>query len=175
MNLEQFSYRDSNRDPVLLLPECPLLLVDQHFLSEWKGIDSDDYERACAVEGYCGRIRVGSGYGVILNDVPLATRFLKTGTGAVAIVCGFLEEFEIAGILDCVDQRAATDIHSLHAPTGRMVLFEAGNPGDDPDQSENRALVFWDFLPGDYRVETFALSKMRPDGLPLVVHRIVAS
>ena len=56
----------------------PLLLIEKVFLPYWDGYAPTetgvtDYERACKVGDYLGRIEVGPGYGVVLGEEPFST------------------------------------------------------------------------------------------------------
>jgi hypothetical protein len=76
----------------------PLLLLDERDLASWGGVVDEieaprteqsfstggkrtDYDRACAVRGYLGRISVGAREALVLDDIPMQTTWVPP-TGA---------------------------------------------------------------------------------------------
>jgi hypothetical protein len=55
----------------------PLLLANSQFLMCWQGIEADDYELACSIEGYSGKIESHGTEYIVLNDEPLQTTVLR--------------------------------------------------------------------------------------------------
>src|SRR4051812_20544359 len=76
----------------------PLLLLQEELLPHWGGSDpltggsgayggpsvtsgrapASDYDRACAVQGYLGLMRVGPGEGLVLGDEPMQTAWWRS-------------------------------------------------------------------------------------------------
>ena len=71
-----------------------MLLIPHSLLGEWGGANldtpmvGDDYERACAVSSYLGRIPVGRGFALVLGDAPDSTTVLQSVLGFVLLRWG---------------------------------------------------------------------------------------
>lgn len=71
----------------------PLVLLDEHLLELWKGVgdaewspgSGTDYDRACSIEGYLGRLKVSDGEALVLGDEPMPTCALAGDFGAVLV------------------------------------------------------------------------------------------
>ena len=64
----------------------PLILIGQSALSQWLGIDSADYERACLVEDYVGVLDVGGSQAIVLGDEPCQTSSFIDDTENVFLI-----------------------------------------------------------------------------------------
>ena len=76
----------------------PLIVLDEQLLDAWGGIPLDDtdpatpndYERTRTIRDYLGMLPVGDGWGVVLNDEPLATTWWALPDGDSSIFVRWL-------------------------------------------------------------------------------------
>ena len=57
----------------------PLLVLPRAALADWQGTDGDDYERACAVQGYADIVRIEGREALVLGDEPFPTAVFRRG------------------------------------------------------------------------------------------------
>jgi hypothetical protein len=142
-----------------IYPECPLLVTDVSNLPFWGGIHSGDYGRACAVEGDFGFLPVGEGGGVIFGDHICAACFFQPSPDEAILITGLAEFLPKNFDSGWFSGRDSGESVSFRSPTGKLILFESGNPGSNPDESENRAFLLFEMTPGDIRVDFFQVRK----------------
>lgn len=82
----------------------PLICLGRSTVESWKGGDGlgeqdlevtgygNDYERACAIDGYLGVIPVSRSIGIVLGDMPLETTAITSPEGLPLIVRVFYSE-----------------------------------------------------------------------------------
>ncbi|GAA1618865.1 Imm21 family immunity protein [Actinoplanes couchii] len=129
----------------------PLIVVPRSALPAWGGGDTDDYERACAVDGYVGLIPVGSPAALVLGDEPANTTYLPEERLFVRWLAAYAEKDLIDGARRAVDDGVPWDIDEdvRWVVDGPVVLFDAAWPGTELED-DNHLLI--DPGPGTYRV-----------------------
>lgn len=126
----------------------PLVCVELKLADSWLGVAgnsitegldrelANDYERACRVGDYLGKVPLGDGYAWILGDMPLETMIWLSPGKLPRIVRVFYgdpgvdvaEMLETAGNLDFTDPAEALEVEVRSAP---IVVFDSAYPGSD--------------------------------------------
>ncbi len=63
----------------------PLVLVPRRHASKWRGIETDDYIDACAVDSYLGVVSRPWGEAVVLGDEALRTTAITRGADVLLV------------------------------------------------------------------------------------------
>ena len=138
----------------------PLVLIEKNLLHEWGGIDtssdpdySSDYDRACTVDDYAGKLSIPGGEVIIFGDEPSRTSFVRFSDRKFMIV-----RWRWAPDADTVN-RYLQELDKLHFKyNGRIqtrfndnnvLIFDSSIR--DPGSTE---LLSIDLLPGSYVLET---------------------
>lgn len=108
----------------------PLIVVPESVLSAWAGGDGDDYDRACAVDGYAGLVSVGQSHALVLGDEPASTAFLPD-RGAFVRWGAADSEHELLGSIDAALGTAVWEETLVWNVPGPMALFDSAWPGDE--------------------------------------------
>lgn len=147
----------------------PLLLLPAGLLESWQGIDAPegrvihtesqwdpdgpatDYDRACDVEGYLGKIDVGGGHALVLGDEPMATTFLETDEGGILVrwFQADSEEELLTAVRNLDSPPETEEADFLQWTEGPLLLFDSACPGAEVE--EDRLVV--DLPPGTYLVD----------------------
>ncbi|MEW1914083.1 Imm21 family immunity protein [Kitasatospora sp. NPDC085895] len=102
----------------------PLIVVPEAVLEAWSGSAGDDYDRACAVEGFTGLIEVGSAQALVLGDEPASTAYLPERGVFVRWSAAESEEAMLAGV-DTAMRTASWESELLWQVPGPVVLFDS--------------------------------------------------
>ncbi|MEU9498472.1 Imm21 family immunity protein [Streptomyces sp. NPDC048196] len=138
---------ESTGGPFVLLPATHAL--------DWQGIEGDDYDAACLVEDYLGRVEFGPEDqkvpGIVVADEPLPTTFLPDlqcflqwsyAPSEQALVDGARSSFHD---IDDWHQGPALDVQD------QLIVFDATVPGHSLEEAETLPVS----LPaGSYRFHT---------------------
>ena len=99
----------------------PLLVIEEHRLPSWRGLEDGDCDRACAVTDYVGRLEVGDGQGLVLGDEPAMTAAAVRSDGVVFVRWHAADDplavelaitaLERVGTVDAVDQGMVLQWH----------------------------------------------------------------
>ena len=149
----------------------PLALVAREYLPAWRGAEGDDYERACAVDGYAGVIDVRGSQALILGDEPCQTSIYQSAALGLLIVRWQWAEDE-ESVQQAIEKLVAADFKNpeeeieYRVDDESLALFDAVTPGDE---SAGLALE----LPvARYVVPTVCY--VPDEQTSLIVHRFVA-
>ncbi len=117
----------------------PLLVLESRRLRDWGGLETGDYDRACATTSVVDAIEVGDGLGMLLGDEPAMTAVVERADGLAFV------RWHAADDVDAVERAIVAMQRSPSmqgTPTGRsfdwtdeaLVVFdsvEAGQRTDD--------------------------------------------
>jgi hypothetical protein len=166
----------------------PLLLLDERDLAIWGGVVDEiegaradrsfspggkrtDYDRACAVRGYLGRISVGAREALVLGDMPMPTTWLpRTGsTGGMLARWMFAEnEQEFLSALQGISQGVFKREFCLSVERSPLILFDSAFAGRNVKKRPEDYISI-ELDPGIYEVET---AIYEPDAqTSMVLHR----
>jgi hypothetical protein len=114
----------------------PVLLLPAELAASWTGAGGQDYERACAPDGYVqtkrggvGTLSVGTGMGIVLSE-ELTTMWLPTADGGVVV-----RGPEVSGMTAREARKSLPKAGwkvvapALELNDGRVVLFDAAAAG----------------------------------------------
>ena len=168
----------------------PLICIEQDALNLWHGVTGqgvaastlenadfpNDYELACSIDGYLGKLRLNQREALVLGDEPLSF-FNWQPAGQLPTLVGiyYCDEFdEIPELLPPLQSLfLISPIDSLHITfhTPRICIFDSAWPGSDCLQKQSSFMI--DVPPGHYIVETRV---MQPDAnTSLLLHTFVSS
>tara|TARA_R110002072_G_scaffold33030_9_gene100250 strand:+ start:2604 stop:3092 length:489 start_codon:yes stop_codon:yes gene_type:complete len=129
----------------------PLILISRSSLAYWKGVNSDDYDRACAIDDYAGVISVSDSQGLVFGDEPCETAIYYSESIGVLIVRWQWAEGEssVQNIIDTLteeDFKNSEEEIEYKSNDGSLLLFDSVLPGDeaeglDVNLSESNYLV----------------------------------
>ncbi|BDM69390.1 hypothetical protein HEK616_28770 [Streptomyces nigrescens] len=118
----------------------PFVIVSATHAALWRGIEGEDYDEACLVEDYLGRVEFGPAAqkvpGIVVADEPLPATFLPDlqcllqwsyAPSAEALIDGAHSSFDR---IDDWHQGPVLDIH------GQLIMFDATVPGHSLEQAE---------------------------------------
>jgi len=154
----------------------PLLLIEKNLLPAWCGYRFKeegvltDYERACKVLDYVGKVRIDDGYGLVLGEEPFATTWYQPNSPGIGLivrwVCAENETAVINALYNLPDVPWEQTGVSLDLTTGDLILFDSSLPGTDIDDWLNLTVPR-----GSYSVETL---HFQPDKqTSLILHRLL--
>jgi hypothetical protein len=167
----------------------PLLLMDERDLANWGGIVDEvkwprteqsfspgemhtDYDRACAVRGYLGRISVGPREALVLDDMPMQTTWVPpTGSdGGMLARWMFAEsEDEFFGWLHMIPDAIFCPDFRFVVDGSPLVLFDSAFAGRNVKKRPKDYLLI-ELEPGYYTIST---ALYQPDvRTSMVVHRL---
>jgi hypothetical protein len=133
----------------------PLIVLPVEIAHHWKGIDPPpdaqpregwkwgepdgpdcDYDRACGIAGDLGILEVGPGQALILGDMPMITAFLPGPDGGLLVRMGYAESVAAArrAVARVPEDLWQPTEYELCVGAGPLLLFDAGNAGDDPPE-----------------------------------------
>ncbi|MFB6440147.1 Imm21 family immunity protein [Streptomyces sp. NPDC056411] len=118
----------------------PFVIVSDAHAALWQGIEGDDYDEACLVEDYLGRVEFGPDAqkvpAIVVADEPLPATFLSEFQCVLQWSYAPSEEVLIDGARSSFDriddwhQGPALDVH------GQLIMFDATVPGHSLEQVE---------------------------------------
>jgi hypothetical protein len=129
----------------------PLVLLEVGLVGSWSGYRGD-YEAACEVTGYVGRIALeeGSGSAIIIGDEPLPAAFIPDLPAIVQCVYASEKEILISGARSLIGDVSDWELGPEFETRGELKLFDAALPGvESPGESIPIVLGV-----GLYRVDT---------------------
>ncbi|MFJ8431498.1 Imm21 family immunity protein [Kitasatospora sp. NPDC094019] len=110
-------------------------MVPELVPEEWSGpagngdaVD-DDYDRACAVEGFVGLLRIGSAEGLALGDEPASTAY-PPGRGVFVRWSAAESEEALLGRVNAATRAASREPERTWRVPGPVVLFDAARTGE---------------------------------------------
>ncbi|MGG2464406.1 Imm21 family immunity protein [Streptomyces sp. RGM 3693] len=133
----------------------PFVIVPAPHAAVWQGIEGDDYDEACLVEDYVGRVEFGPAAqkvpGIVVADEPLPATFLPDlqcllqwsyAPSEQALIDGARRSF------DGIDNWHQGPVLDVHDP---LIMFDATIPGNSLEQAETLSVS----LPtGSYQFHT---------------------
>jgi hypothetical protein len=168
----------------------PLLLIEERFLDEWGGVidhiqgpreeksyspdgKRTDYDRACAVSEYIGRIDVGTGAALVLGDMPMQTTWISKvpWNGGMLARWMFAEsDAEFSGWLQTITGELFHPEFKFFVEQTPLVLFDSGFAGRNIKKRMNECLLIA-LEPGSYEIST---AIYQPDNqTSMVLHRFI--
>lgn len=166
----------------------PLLLLDERSLDSWGGVvdriegprreksyspggEPTDYDRACAVSGYLGRIPVGAGEAMVLGDMPMQTTWVSwssVGGGMLARWMFAESDADFLRWLQLIPEAIFRPEFQFSVEGSPLVLFDSAFAGRNVKQRPEEYLSI-ELEPGTYEIET---AVYQPDArTSMVVHR----
>lgn len=166
----------------------PLLLLSEESLANWGGVfalvsgpaatesyspggSPTDYDRACAVDGYFGRITVGAEEAVVLGGEPLQATwapFRRPSSGMIVRWVFGETESEFLSWIDKVPDAIFHAEGAFQVKGPRLLLFDSALPGRKAKNRPDEYLLI-EFKPGTYQIKT---AVYQPDArTSMVVHR----
>jgi hypothetical protein len=130
-----------------------------------------DYDRACAVSGYLGRIPVGTGEAMVLGDMPMQTIWVSRRllNGGMLARWMFAEsDAEFLRWLQVIPDTVFRPEFSFSIKESPLVLFDSAFAGRNVRKRPEEYLSI-EFQPGTYEIKT---AVYEPDAqTSMVVHR----
>jgi hypothetical protein len=110
-----------------------LVLCTKEAADAWTGVDADDYDLACTVEGFLGTVSSHGNSYLVFADEPMETTFLLNWDTVVVaqwVSCSSKSRANelLTALPDQLDVLAPEVTFELANPTAR--LFDAGTPGE---------------------------------------------
>lgn len=170
----------------------PLLLLEERELASWGGVVDEiegpgseqsfspggkrtDYDRACAVRGYLGRISVGAREALVLDDMPMQTTWVPRtgGVGGMLARWMFAEsEAEFLRSLQAIPPGVFHREFRFVVERSPLVLFDSAFAGRNVSKRPAEYLSI-ELAPGTYEIET---AVYQPDAYTcMVIHRFEPS
>jgi Immunity protein 21 len=167
----------------------PLLLLYEGSLDKWGGVIDQiegpqieksyspsgkrtDYDRACAVSGYLGKIRVGLGEALVLDDMPMQTTWVprESADGGMLARWMFSEsDAEFVHWLRVIPDAIFRTEVQFSVEGSPLVLFDSAFAGRNVRKRPDDYLII-ELRPGLYAVKT---GVYQPDTrTSIVVHRL---
>jgi Immunity protein 21 len=145
----------------------PLICVERERAQSWLGVSGNsvkqgadstyatDYERACQISDYLGKVKLADQYALVLGDMPLQTLIWRTRSGLPRIVRVFYGDpgVDVTQLLDEnheLDFSSPLEIVDVEFKFEQIVIFDSALPGIRAHESQ----LMLEFLPGNYRVLT---------------------
>lgn len=168
----------------------PLLLLDERDLASWGGVVDEiegprteqsfspggrrtDYDRACAVRGYLGRILVGAREALVLDDMPMQTTWVSptSADGGMLARWMFAEsEADFLRWLRAIPRGIFRREFGFLVERSPLVLFDSAFAGRNVRKRPAEYLSI-EMDPGMYEIET---AVYQPDTQTcMVIHRSV--
>ncbi|MFE3650677.1 Imm21 family immunity protein [Streptomyces sp. NPDC059152] len=133
----------------------PFVIVPAAHAADWQGIEGEDYDEACLVEDYLGRVEFGPAErkvpGIVVADEPLPATYLSDLQCLLQWSCAPSEQALIDGArssfegIDDWHRGPVLDVHD------QLIMFDATAPGHSLEQGETLPVS----LPaGSYRFHT---------------------
>jgi hypothetical protein len=160
----------------------PLICVERDIALQWQGVTGtgilgesknfykNDYERACSIRDYLGKIKMGEREALILGDMPLETLIWRTRDQCLSIVRVFYADAdtdikELLGSSGDFDFTNPVESISFFSSTHELIVFDSAYAGKDIG---NVHLDF-ELSPGAYSILT---KQFEPnDRTSVLIHR----
>ena len=149
-----------------------LILLPEPLLSEWRGIDSDDYDRACAISNsWLNTIPVQRGQGLVLGGEPGMVLVTLSNEGLPILIRWVYAEDEDELVEFALQGKSVTKSETAITFSNTFVewrLFNAAtNPSSDSPTMRPISLPF-----GQIRIETVYCESQKNAA---IVHRFSKS
>lgn len=162
----------------------PLICVASELSHCWLGVGANsiaygsdqtyanDYERACSVSDYLGKVALGDGYALVLGDMPLETVIWQMPYKLPSIVRVYYADpdVNVIKILESaqeIDFSCPVETVELDVRSTPMIVFDSAYPGKDVVT----ACLSFDLPPGMYSVLTKPFNP--DDRTSLLLHTFV--
>jgi hypothetical protein len=148
----------------------PLIIIGRKSLADWQGIESNEYDRACAVDDYAGVINVSTSQALVLGDEPCQTAIYHSKSLGVLIVRWqwAKSESSVQNIVECLtaeDFKKAEEETDYRVDDSSLLLFDSVSAGDGVTGMSLS-------LPeATYRVATICYAP--DDDTSLILHRFI--
>ena len=173
-SLDSVALKDmSNRMNSIKSSGGPLICVESELAQSWLGVRgnsilkgpdrvySSDYERACRVPDYVGKVALENRSALILGDMPLETLIWSLPDQLPRIVRVFYADpgVDVTKVLEStqeLDFTSPIELTEVDIGSVRMVVFDSAIPGKDV----GNMYVSFELSPGPYSVFT---KRFQPD------------
>lgn len=154
----------------------PLVLMDSGLAELWRGTIGNsgsslavtDYERACLINGFIGKVDVGGGEAIVLGDEPAQSAMVKIESGLFMVVRWVWADNEADVLKSLEGPLLSKDFEdcgfTIALPTGNPTLFDSALSNGI---AENGAVLITE--PGKYRAST--LWHRPTPNLNIIVHQ----
>jgi hypothetical protein len=153
----------------------PLILLEEHLLSHWHGIQTDDYDRACGIDDYLGLLDVGSGRALVLGEEPMPTAWQPLSAPAEGMFVRWQYADDNESVVEAIADlsKASWEVTGIvYDLTGSsLLLFDATCPGEDPDCNRTGCKLNIVLKEKRYLIETANYTP--DDNTALILHRFV--
>ncbi len=117
----------------------PLLVLESRRLRDWGGLETGDYDRACATTSVVDAIEVGDGLGMLLGDEPAMTAVVERADGLAFVRWHAADDVDAVERAIVAMQRSPT---MQGTPTGlsfewtddALVVFDSVEAGSEQTQ-----------------------------------------
>jgi len=153
----------------------PLILLEEHLLSHWHGINTGDYDRACGIDDYLGLLDVGSGRALVLGEEPMPTAWLPLSGSAEGMVVRWQWADDDESVVEAIADLSKASWEAtgivFDVADRSVVLFDATCSGKDPDCNRTGCKLNIVLKEKRYSIET---AHYTPDeNTALILHRFV--
>jgi hypothetical protein len=163
----------------------PLICAESELAQYWLGVDgnsiccgpngvyANDYERACSVSDYLGKIALGNRHALILGDMPLETLIWQLPDKLPRIVRVYYADPDV-DVAKRLESRQDLDFSSpvetmvVDVKSSPMIVFDSAYPGKDVGSTH----LSFELSPGMYSVVTKPFSP--DDRTSVLVHKFVS-
>jgi immunity protein 21 of polymorphic toxin system len=152
----------------------PLLLLELELLPFWQGIlegpaEMTDYDRACQITSYVGKIEVGPSFGIVLSGEPLSTTWYEASNLGNSFIARWVcAEDELAVVsalgsvpIDTTWEQTGVNFETSHR---ELIVFDSSCSSSAID-----TYLAIELRPGRYSIET--LNYEPNDQVSLILHR----
>ncbi len=139
------------------------------------GIDTSDYDRACAIDDYLGLLDIGPGQGLALGEEPMPTAWRSFPEWAGGMFVRWQWADDDDSVVNAIAELREvswepTEIVFSVANTG-LVLFDSACPGKDPDCNQTVCRLNIKLKEVRYDIET---AHYQPnENIALILHRLM--
>ena len=148
----------------------PFIFAEDEHKCYWKGVEENDFEEACDVEGYLGEIQKQNGQFLVLGDEPLRTSmFSSSSIGFCFVRWEWADSEELVEVLmNNFDPLICEKLEEDYVATfrgGMYSLFDSVNAGCAAESIQTK------LQKGRYCISTY---KYEPDDrTSLIVHQFL--
>ena len=149
---------------VAVIPS-PLLCAWTGAESNEPGVPGKDWGRACETSGLIDSLTIGEGYGLILNEYPVAAFTEKDGDlHLLRWVCADGESDILSLFNTAASPKTDDKIIKFIHPGGRLCMIDALDSGSELSYQP----LTTELPPGKYAIESYTLKASKAE---LIVHR----
>lgn len=188
-----FTEIENTRSPTIMSSEPkwiksgggPLICVESELAQYWLGVGANsiahsanrtyanDYERACSVSDYLGKIALGNRHALILGDMPLETLIWQLPNQLPRIVRVYYADpdVDVAKRLESaqdLDFSSPVETMVVEVNSRLMIVFDSTYPGKDVGSAH----LSFELPPGMYSVLTKPFNS--DDRTSVLVHKFVS-